>query len=104
MTLETAEHLFQRLASASLGHPGALAGLPVARRLLILREFMRHLGYRVIEGSSQTRCAARRAGAMIVSTYSRRWLVTIPSADAFTQESPCGPSPAQAPLHQRHRA
>ena len=43
------EVIFQRLASASLGHPGALAGLPSGRdaaaALLILRECMHHLGY-----------------------------------------------------------
>lgn len=43
------EALFQRLASASLGHPGALAGGPSGRdaaaALLILRECMHHLGY-----------------------------------------------------------
>lgn len=52
MTLETVEQLFQRLASAALGHPGALAGLPAGREaaatLLILREFMHHLGYPLI--------------------------------------------------------
>jgi exopolyphosphatase/pppGpp-phosphohydrolase len=52
MTLETVEALFQRLASASLGHAGALAGLPAGREaaatLLILREFMHHLGYPAI--------------------------------------------------------
>jgi exopolyphosphatase/pppGpp-phosphohydrolase len=52
MTIETVEQLFQRLASASLGHPGALAGLPAGREaaatLLILREFMHHLGYPAI--------------------------------------------------------
>ena len=43
------EALFQRLASASLGDPGARAGLPPGRdaaaALLILRECMHHLGY-----------------------------------------------------------
>ena len=43
------EAIFQRMASASLGHPGALAGLPTGRdaaaALLILRECMHHLGY-----------------------------------------------------------
>jgi len=48
-TLEEVEARFQRLASASLGHPGALANLPldpeVAAALLILRECMHHLGF-----------------------------------------------------------
>lgn len=43
------ESIFQRLASASLGHPGALAGLApgrdVAAALVILRECMHHFGY-----------------------------------------------------------
>ena len=49
MTIETVEQWFQRLASTSLGHPGAMQGLPrggeAAATLLILREFMHHLGY-----------------------------------------------------------
>ena len=49
MTLEVVEQLFQRLASASLGRPSALDGLLTGREaaatLLILREFMHHLGY-----------------------------------------------------------
>lgn len=49
MPIETVEQWFQRLASASLGHPGALQGLPAGREaaaaLLVLREFMHHLGY-----------------------------------------------------------
>ncbi|WP_372527630.1 hypothetical protein [Piscinibacter sp.] len=49
MALEVVEQLFQRLASASLGHPGTLEGLPVgleaAATLLILREIMYHLGW-----------------------------------------------------------
>ena len=48
ITLDALERLFQRLASASLGNPGALRGLPSGREaaavLLILREFMHHLG------------------------------------------------------------
>jgi exopolyphosphatase/pppGpp-phosphohydrolase len=51
------EALFQRLASASLGHPGragrVTAGREAAAALLILRECMHHLGYDSI----------RRAGA-----------------------------------------
>jgi exopolyphosphatase/pppGpp-phosphohydrolase len=48
-TLEDIEARFQRLASASLGHPGALATMPIgpeaAAALVILRECMHHLGY-----------------------------------------------------------
>jgi exopolyphosphatase/pppGpp-phosphohydrolase len=48
-TLEEVEARFQRLASASLGHPGALADSPLDREsaagLLILRECMHHLGF-----------------------------------------------------------
>ena len=47
--LDTVEQWFQRLASASLGRPSALDGLPggaeAAAALLVLREFMHHLGY-----------------------------------------------------------
>ena len=49
LTRDEVEAIFQRLASASLGHPRALAGLPTgqdaAAALLILRECMHHLGY-----------------------------------------------------------
>ena len=49
LTRDEVEAIFQRLASASLGHPRALAGLPTGRdaaaALLILRECMHHLGY-----------------------------------------------------------
>lgn len=49
MSLDTVEQWFQRLASASLGRPGAMAGLPAgteaAATLLVLRECMQHLGY-----------------------------------------------------------
>ena len=52
MTRDAVEQMFQRLASASFGHPGALAGLPAGREaaavLLILREIMHHLGYESI--------------------------------------------------------
>jgi hypothetical protein len=48
-TIEEVEARFQRLASASLGHPGALADSPLsseaAAALLILRECMHHLGF-----------------------------------------------------------
>lgn len=49
MSLEVVEALFQRLASASLGRPSALRGMPAgpqaAAVLLIVREFMHHLGH-----------------------------------------------------------
>jgi exopolyphosphatase/pppGpp-phosphohydrolase len=49
MTVETVEQWFQRLASASLGQPGAMQGLPSGREaaaaLLVLREFMHHRGH-----------------------------------------------------------
>jgi hypothetical protein len=49
MTIEIVEQWFQRLASASLGHPGALQRLPSGREaaatLLVLREFMHHQGH-----------------------------------------------------------
>lgn len=49
MTIEIVEQWFQRLASASLGQPGALQGLPAGREaaatLLVLREFMHHRGH-----------------------------------------------------------
>jgi len=49
MPIETVEQWFQRLASASLGHPGAMQGLPSGREaaaaLLVLREFMHHRGH-----------------------------------------------------------
>jgi exopolyphosphatase/pppGpp-phosphohydrolase len=48
-TLEAVEQLFQRLASSSLGQPAARRGLPEGPRfiatVLILREFMHHLGF-----------------------------------------------------------
>ena len=53
LTRDEVESLFQRLASATLGSPNALAGMPANRRsaaaLLILRECMHHLGYESIE-------------------------------------------------------
>jgi len=49
LSREQVETLFQRLASASLGHPTAAAGLPddneAYARLLILRELMHHLKF-----------------------------------------------------------
>lgn len=52
LPLAAVEGLFQRLASASLGHPGALAGMPPGREaaavLLILREYMHHGGHEAI--------------------------------------------------------
>ena len=52
LSRDEVEAIFQRLASASLGDPRALAGLPVGRdaaaALLIVRECMHHLGFRGI--------------------------------------------------------
>ena len=52
MSIEIVEQWFQRLASASQGHPSALQGLPAGREaaatLLVLREFMHHCGYTTI--------------------------------------------------------
>lgn len=53
LTREAVETSFQRLASASLGHAGAMAGLPAGREaaalLLVLRECLHHLGHASIE-------------------------------------------------------
>ena len=50
--LDAVEALFQRLASATLGHPGALRGMPRGREasavLLVLLEFMHHRGFAAI--------------------------------------------------------
>jgi exopolyphosphatase/pppGpp-phosphohydrolase len=47
--IEIVEQWFQLLASAALGQPGALQGLPSGREaaatLLVLREFMHHRGH-----------------------------------------------------------
>jgi exopolyphosphatase/pppGpp-phosphohydrolase len=49
LSLEQIERTFERLAAVSLGRPAALEGLPVsnefAATLLIVREFMHHLGF-----------------------------------------------------------
>jgi phospholipase/carboxylesterase len=49
MTIELVEQWFQRLASASLGQPAAMQGLPsgseAAATLLLLREFLHHRGH-----------------------------------------------------------
>jgi exopolyphosphatase/pppGpp-phosphohydrolase len=49
ISLDEVEQLFQRLASASLGNPAARQGLPPGNgfvaAVLILREFMHHLGF-----------------------------------------------------------
>lgn len=53
LSREQVETLFQRLASASLGHPTAAAGLPddseAYARLLILRELMHHLHFDAVQ-------------------------------------------------------
>lgn len=49
MSLDTMERTFDRLAAVMLGRPAASEGIPeensFAARLLILREFMHHLGF-----------------------------------------------------------
>lgn len=49
LTRDEVEAIFERLATASLGRPGALVDLPTERTaaaaLLILRESMHHLGF-----------------------------------------------------------
>jgi hypothetical protein len=49
LPLDTVERLFQRLASEALGNPSARQGLPAGNQfvatVLILREFMHHLGF-----------------------------------------------------------
>lgn len=63
MTIEIVEQWFQRLASASLGHPGALQGLPSGREaaatLLVLREFMHHRGHTSIVAVEPTGVSLR---------------------------------------------
>lgn len=48
-SLESVEHMFDRLAAVILGRPAASEGIPTdnefAARLLILREFMHHLQF-----------------------------------------------------------
>lgn len=52
LAIDAVERLLQRLASASLGDPSALRGLPAGREaaatLLILRELMHHHGFSAI--------------------------------------------------------
>jgi exopolyphosphatase/pppGpp-phosphohydrolase len=52
VSIETVEGLFQRIASESLGNPAARRGLPAGNvfvaGVLILREFMHHLGFESI--------------------------------------------------------
>ena len=49
LSRDEVEARFERLAAASLGQPGALAGMALDRRgaaaLLVLRECLHHLGY-----------------------------------------------------------
>jgi hypothetical protein len=59
LTRDEVEALFQRMASVSLGNPGARGDLPAGNQacaaLLLLRECMHHLGYagvRVTAGTS----------------------------------------------------
>lgn len=52
LTRDEVEALFQRMASVSLGNPGAGSDLPAGRRacatLLMLRECMHHLGFEAV--------------------------------------------------------
>jgi exopolyphosphatase/pppGpp-phosphohydrolase len=52
LTRDEVEALFQRMASVSLGNPGALGDLPTGRQacaaLLVLRECMHHLGFEAV--------------------------------------------------------
>jgi len=52
LNIEAVEGLFQRLASESLGNPAARRGLPAGNAfvagMLIVREFMHHLGFESI--------------------------------------------------------
>ena len=52
VTAAMVEEVFQRIASASLGHPTARQGLPdgnaFAATALIMREFMHHLGFAAV--------------------------------------------------------
>ena len=56
LSLEAVEGLFDLLAALSLGRPASSAGIPstpaFAARLLILREFMHHLGFAAIHWKS----------------------------------------------------
>lgn len=59
------EALFQRMASVSLGNPGALGNLPAGNRacaaLLLLRECMHHLGYAAVRVTPGTAAPVARA-------------------------------------------
>ena len=63
LSRDEVEALFQRLASASLGHPAAAAGLPrggvPAASLLLLRELMHHLGFDAITALAPTPAATQ---------------------------------------------
>ena len=52
LTRDEVEALFQRMASVSLGNPGAQGDLPTGNRtraaLLLLRECMHHLGFEAV--------------------------------------------------------
>jgi hypothetical protein len=52
LALDEVEHMFQKLAAVSEGRPVASGGVPsgaaFAATLLILREFMHHLGFEAI--------------------------------------------------------
>lgn len=66
VSLDELEHLFQRLASASLGNPAARRGLPSGNlfvtAVLILREFMHHLGFATVVFGPKSEGDVRSAG------------------------------------------
>jgi exopolyphosphatase/pppGpp-phosphohydrolase len=57
LSIETVEGLFQRLASESLGNPAARRGLPAGNAfvagVLVVREFMHHLGFESVTIETQ---------------------------------------------------
>jgi hypothetical protein len=72
LSRDTVETWFQRLASASLGQPMAMQGLPAgaeaAARLLIVRELMHHLGYGALEWQGAAAQAADATSRSSVET------------------------------------
>jgi chromate reductase len=80
MTIETIEQWFQRLASASLGHPAAMRSLPTGREaaasLFVLREFMHHRGHASIgfldPGNRLRRRQARRTNSVPSTVLEQR--------------------------------
>jgi exopolyphosphatase/pppGpp-phosphohydrolase len=56
LSVEDVERVFSLLASSSLGRPSSIAGIPdspgFAASILILREFMHHLGFTSVSAAS----------------------------------------------------